>query len=139
MVTEVYQTAGAWMWFSILAISMGAAIGALVRWLLGITLNAFFPMLPLGTLVANLAGGYLIGVTLAVFAMYPTITPEWRLFIVTGFLGGLTTFSTFSAEVTTLIQQGRLGWAGVEVILHVVGSVLMTLLGLTTVLLFKRF
>ena len=127
------------MWFSILAISMGAAIGALVRWLLGITLNAFFPMLPLGTLVANLAGGYLIGVTLAVFAMYPTITPEWRLFIVTGFLGGLTTFSTFSAEVTTLIQQGRLGWAGVEVILHVVGSVLMTLLGLTTGLLFKRF
>lgn len=126
------------MLYSILAISVGAAIGALMRWLLGITLNAFFPMLPLGTLLANLAGGYLIGITLAVFALYPAITPEWRLLIVTGFLGGLTTFSTFSAEVTTLIQQGRVGWAGVEVALHVVGSVLMTFLGLATVLLLKR-
>lgn len=127
------------MLYSILAISVGATIGALIRWLLGITLNTFFPMLPLGTLVANLAGGYLIGITLAVFALYPEITHEWRLLIVTGFLGGLTTFSTFSAEVTTLIQQGRVGWAGVEVALHVVGSVLMTFLGLATVLLLKRF
>ncbi len=127
------------MLYSILAISVGAATGALIRWLLGITFNAFFPMLPLGTLLANLAGGYLIGITLVVFALYPAITPEWRLLIVTGFLGGLTTFSTFSAEVTTLIQQGRVGWAGVEVALHVVGSVLMTFLGLTTGLLFKRF
>lgn len=127
------------MLYSILAISVGAATGALIRWLLGITFNAFFPMLPLGTLLANLAGGYLIGITLVVFALYPAITPEWRLLIVTGFLGGLTTFSTFSAEVTTLIQQGRLGWAGIEVALHVVGSVLMTFLGLTTGLLFKRF
>ena len=86
------------MLYSILAISVGAAIGALIRWLLGITLNTFFPMLPLGTLLANLAGGYLIGITLAVFALYPAITSEWRLLIVTGFLGGLTTFSTFSAE-----------------------------------------
>lgn len=124
---------------SILAISAGASAGAVARWLLGTSLNALFPSVPLGTLAANLLGGYLIGIALAVFAQHPGIAPEWRLLIVTGFLGGLTTFSTFSAEVTTLIQQGRLGWAGTVISLHVVGSLSMTLLGMATVSWFKRF
>jgi CrcB protein len=123
---------------SILAISVGAAVGAIARWWLGMLLNAVFPTVPPGTLMANLIGGYLIGMTLAVFAQYPGIAPEWRLLIVTGFLGGLTTFSTFSAEVATLIQQGRLGWAGAAISLHVIGSLSMTFLGMATVSLIKR-
>jgi fluoride exporter len=117
---------------SILAISVGASLGALLRWLLGLGLNAAFPLVPMGTLAANLMGGYLIGLALALFASHPTLSPELRLFIITGFLGGLTTFSTFSAEVTTLLQQGRLIWAGAAITLHVMGSLAMTLLGLAT-------
>jgi fluoride exporter len=117
---------------SVLAISVGASLGAVLRWLLGLALNAAFPLIPLGTLAANLVGGYLIGLALAVFAAQPTLSPELRLLIITGFLGGLTTFSTFSAEVTTLLQQGKLFWAGGAIGLHVVGSLIMTLLGLAT-------
>lgn len=84
---------------SILAISAGASAGALTRWLLGVSLNAMFPAIPPGTLLANLIGGYLVGVAMAVFAEFPGLAPEWRLLVFTGFLGGLTTFSTFSAEV----------------------------------------
>lgn len=123
---------------SILAISLGASVGAITRWLLGTSLNAIFPTIPPGTLAANLVGGYLIGVALAVFANNPGIAPEWRLLVITGFLGGLTTFSTFSAEVTTLIQQGRLVWATTAIGVHVVGSLVMTLLGLATVAFLKR-
>lgn len=122
---------------SVLVISAGASAGAIARWLLGVSLNALFPSIPPGTLAANLIGGYLIGVALSIFAHYPGIAPEWRLLIVTGFLGGLTTFSTFSAEVATLIQQGRLEWAGAAIALHVIGSLSMTFLGLATVSLFK--
>jgi len=124
---------------SLLAISAGASAGAVLRWLLGRSLNALFPTIPLGTLTANLLGGYLIGVAIAVFAALPSLAPEWRLAVITGFLGGLTTFSTFSAEVTTLLQQGRLLWAGAAVSVHVAGSLAMTLLGLATVALIKRF
>ena len=123
---------------SILAISLGASMGAVTRWLLGTSLNAVFPTIPPGTVAANLLGGYLIGVALAIFANHPGIAPEWRLLIITGFLGGMTTFSTFSADVTTLIQQGRLFWAMTAIGLHVVGSLVMTLLGLWTVALLKR-
>ena len=123
---------------SILAISLGASMGAVTRWLLGTSLNAVFPTIPPGTVAANLLGGYLIGVALAIFANHPGIAPEWRLLIITGFLGGTTTFSTFSAEVTTLIQQGRLIWAMTAIGIHVVGSLVMTLLGLWTVALLKR-
>ena len=123
---------------SILAISLGASAGAVLRWLLGRALNALFPLVPIGTLAANLIGGYLIGVALAVFAALPQLAPEWRLLVITGFLGGLTTFSTFSAEVTTLLQQGRLQWAGVAIAVHVAGSLTMTLLGMATVALLRR-
>lgn len=122
---------------SVFAISIGASAGAVLRWLLGQSLNALFPALPPGTLAANLIGGYLIGVAMAVFAQHPELSPEWRLLIITGFLGGLTTFSTFSAEVVTLLQQGRLLLAGSAVAAHVVGSLLMTLAGLASVALFR--
>lgn len=126
------------MFASILAISAGASAGAVLRWLLGMSLNAMFPAIPPGTLAANLIGGYLIGVAMAVFADHPGLPPEWRLLVVTGFLGGLTTFSTFSAEVTTLIQQGRLLWASAAIGMHVAGSLALTLLGLASVKLLER-
>jgi CrcB protein len=126
------------MLYSILAVGIGAFAGAIMRWLLGLSLNAIFPTIPLGTLAANLIGGYLVGVAIALFADYPGISPAWRLLVVTGFLGGLTTFSTFSAEVTTLLQQGRLAWATAEIGAHVIGSLAMTFLGLATMALIKR-
>lgn len=124
---------------SILAISLGATLGAVLRWLLGLSLNGLFPTIPPGTLVANLIGGYLIGVALAIFADHPELAPEWRLLVITGFLGALTTFSTFSAEVTILIQQQRLLWATAAIGSHLLGSLAMTLLGLASVALLKRF
>lgn len=122
----------------ILAISAGASAGAVLRWLLGLALNAMFPTIPLGTLAANLIGGYLIGLALTVFAHLPGVAPEWRLLVITGFLGGLTTFSTFSAEVTVLLQQGRYLWAGAAIAVHVAGSLLMTMLGIATVVFVQR-
>lgn len=123
---------------SLLAISFGAAAGAILRWLLGLSLNSLFPTIPLGTLTANLIGGYLIGVAVALFAGHPGLAPEWRLLIITGFLGGLTTFSTFSAEVTSLLQEGRLLLAGMAISAHVIGSLIMTILGIASVALCKR-
>jgi len=117
---------------SLLAISLGASLGAILRWGLGMAFNALFPTIPPGTWLANMLGGYLVGLALAYFGQHAGLSPEWRLFIITGFLGGLTTFSTFSAEVTALIQQERLLWAGVAVSVHVGGSLLMTFLGLAT-------
>ena len=117
---------------AVIAISLGASLGALVRWVLGVGLNHLFPTLPPGTLVANLVGGYLIGLAMALFAQAPDLPPEWRLFVITGFLGGLTTFSTFSAEVVAALQQGRLGWAAATISTHVLGSLGLTLLGLAT-------
>ena len=123
---------------AVIAISLGAALGALLRWALGLGLNQAFPALPLGTLLANLVGGYLIGLAMAVFAQMQDLPPEWRLFVITGFLGGLTTFSTFSAEVVTALNQGRLGWAAATVSAHVIGSLGLTLLGLATPTLLRR-
>ena len=120
------------IWSSVLAISVGAAAGALLRWQLNVQMNSLFPVLPLGTLVANLVGGYIIGLAIAYFARAPGIAPEWRLLIITGFCGGLTTFSTFSAEVVTRLQEGRMVWAMVTIAIHVVGSLGMTLAGLAT-------
>ena len=126
------------MFKSVLAISAGASAGALLRWFLGTALNSFFPLIPLGTLAANLIGGYLIGLAISVFAANPGFSPEWRLLIITGFLGALTTFSTFSAEVASLMQQGRLAWACGEVAVHVCGSLLMTFAGMGTFALLKQ-
>ena len=124
---------------AILAISLGAVAGALLRAVLAQTCNALFPDLPPGTLLANLLGAYLIGVALAVFAARPDLPAEWRLLIVTGFLGSLTTFSTFSAEVVSLLQSGRMGMAAAAIGAHLGGSLAMTLLGLASVGLYKRF
>lgn len=122
----------------LIAIGTGAAIGAILRWVLGTQLNALFPSLPPGTLVANLLGGYLIGIAVAFFAANTSLPPEWRLFAITGFLGGLTTFSTFSAEVVTQLTEGRITWAIATVVVHVLGSVALTLLGIGTVALVRN-
>jgi CrcB protein len=121
------------MFSSILAIALGGSCGCLLRWFLGTQLNSLFPTIPPGTLAANLLGGYLIGLAVAFFAGNPELPPQWRLLVITGFLGGLTTFSTFSAETATLIQQGRVLWACGEITVHVIGSLAMTLLGIATV------
>lgn len=115
---------------AIIAIGVGAALGAWSRWLLGLWFNPLFVQVPLGTLAANLIGGYLIGVAVAVFHIHVDLPPEVRLFCVTGFLGGLTTFSTFSAEVVSLIQRAEYGWALGAAGLHVVGSLVMTGFGI---------
>ena len=125
------------MWKSVVAIAVGSALGALLRWQLGDKLNSLFPTIPPGTLAANLIGAYVVGLCVAFFATYAAVSPEWRLLLITGFCGGLTTFSTFSAEVTMLLQQGRLGWAFGAIAVHVVGSLVMTFAGIGTLYLFK--
>lgn len=120
------------MAYTLVAIFSGAGFGALLRWFLGAKLNSLYPSIPLGTLSANLIGGYLIGLSVAFFASNTALAPEWRLFIITGFLGGLTTFSTFSAEIVTLLQEGRVTTGLVAIVLHVMGSIIMTLLGIAT-------
>jgi CrcB protein len=118
---------------SVMAISLGASLGALARWQLGLWLTAPGALIPWGTLAANLIGGYLVGVAVGVFQTLPDLDPIWRLLLITGFLGGLTTFSAFSAEVVHLMTEGRLGWALLTAGLHLMGSLLLTLLGLRTV------
>jgi CrcB protein len=126
------------MWKSVVAICVGASLGALLRWWLGLQLNAVFPTIPFGTLAANLLGSYIIGLALAFFGLYSALSPEWRLLVITGFCGGLTTFSTFSAEVLTLLQQRQPWWACTTIAVHVLGSVGMTLLGIVSVAWLKR-
>jgi CrcB protein len=115
------------------AVGIGAAFGAWMRWGLSVALNHLFPNLPLGTLSANIIGGYLIGVSVEVLVHHSVLTPEWRLFIMTGFLGGLTTFSTFSAEAVGLVGRNEYGWALAHILAHLAGSLLMTVLGIMTV------
>jgi fluoride exporter len=126
------------MWKSIVAISLGGSLGSLLRWWLGTMFNAHFPTLPPGTLTANLVGGYIIGLAVAFFATYTALAPEWRLLVITGFCGGLTTFSTFSAEITLLLQQGRVLWALIAAATHLLGSILMTFLGIGTFVLLRK-
>jgi fluoride exporter len=126
------------MWRAIAAVGLGASLGALLRWWLGTTLNPHFPAVPPGTLAANLIGGYVVGLAVAAFATYPALAPEWRLFVITGFCGGLTTFSTFSAEVVALMQQGRAAWALGAAAVHLLGSVIMTFAGIGTIVWIRR-
>ena len=119
----------------VVAICIGASAGALLRWVLGLWLSPG-GLIPWGTLAANLIGGYLIGVCIATFQALPQIDPVWRLLLVTGFLGALTTFSTFSAEVVALLQQGRYALALGSASLHLFGSLLLTLAGLKTAMFF---
>ena len=116
--------------YAFLAIGIGAAMGAWLRWGLGILLNPVFPTLPLGTLAANLLGGFLMGMAMEFLLERALLPPELRLAITTGFLGGLTTFSTFSAEVVTLLLREEYLWSLAIVLIHVIGSVTMTLLGI---------
>ena len=121
---------------TVIAICIGACIGALSRWQLGLWLNpvATTPgLLPWGTLAANLIGGYLVGVCVGVFQQLPELDPVWRMALVTGFLGALTTFSSFSAEVVLMLQQNRFALAAGTAGLHLFGSLALTLLGLKTV------
>jgi CrcB protein len=118
--------------YAFAAVGIGAAGGAWLRWLLAMQLNPVFPTLPLGTLAANLLGGYLMGISLGVVEHYDALPPEVRLMITTGFLGGLTTFSTFSAEMVTLFSRGQIAWAIAAVAMHVGGSLSMTALGIIT-------
>lgn len=114
-------------------IGVGAAIGACLRWWLGVMLNPVFPTLPLGTLSANLIGGLLMGFAMEVLTRHASIPADVRLAVTTGFLGGLTTFSTFSAEVVTLLLRRELMWTVIAVAAHLLGSLLMTLIGLFAV------
>ena len=117
---------------AVLAVGLGAALGAWLRWMLSASLNPVAPALPMGTLAANLIGGYLVGVAVAYFAANASIAPEWRLFCITGFLGGLTTFSTFSAESVQLLIGGQYLAAFMHSAAHLFGSLAATFLGFLT-------
>ena len=119
--------------YTILAICFGACLGALAHWQLGLWLSHSSALIPWGTLAANLIGGYLIGVCVGVFQQWPELDPLWRLTLVTGFLGALTTFSSFSAEVVTMLQQSRYALALGTASVHLLGSLALTMLGLKTV------
>jgi fluoride exporter len=114
------------------AVGIGAALGAWLRWWLGNWFNATTPQLPAGTLIANLVGGFLIGIAVQYFSTRNGLPPEWRLFCVTGFLGALTTFSTFSAEAVDLLSRGEYGWAFAHSASHLLGSLAATFAGIAT-------
>jgi fluoride exporter len=120
-------------WGGILAVGGGAAVGAWLRWGLGILLNPLFPTVPLGTLSANLLGGLLMGFAMELIIRHAVFTPELRLLVTTGFLGGLTTFSTFSGEIVTLLMRREYLWGAIAVASHLVGSLVMTVLGILLV------
>lgn len=120
------------MWWSVLAVSAGAVIGANLRWALGLWLNSTYHAIPYGTLAANLAGGWLVGLLIGYFTQGASLAPEWRLFAITGLCGALTTFSTFSLEMFAALQEGKLAVAITGILAHVVGSLLMTAAGFYT-------
>ena len=113
------------------AVGIGGMIGCWLRWGLGVLLNPLFPTVQLGTLAANLAGGLMMGCVMGLFDHFQTLPPALRLFVLTGFLGGLTTFSTFSAESATLLLRQQYLWFSGHILVHVAGSLAMTVLGIT--------
>ena len=121
-----------------IAVAGGAGVGALIRWMLGLALDAIFPSIPLGTLVANVIGGFLMGVVIGSFDQFQTLPFEWRLAITTGFLGGLTTFSTFSGETINHLLRQQWGWASALVFVHVAGSIMAALLGVVVIRMLLR-
>jgi CrcB protein len=125
------------MWISILAIFFGAGLGALLRAGFNVVTVGVGSIIPLGTLLSNMVGGYLVGLAVAYFGNNPQLSPEWRLLVITGFLGGLTTFSSFSAEVVGFIQRGEFTWALGTALLHLIGSLILTFLGILTYQSFK--
>ncbi len=121
------------MFKSMLVVMVGGTVGCILRWLISVRFNALFPNLPPGTLIVNLVGGLIVGAALAYFLKNPHLDPLWRLLLVTGLCGGLTTFSSFSAEILLLLQSGKYLWAMISVMTHVIGSVLMAFVGFTLV------
>jgi fluoride exporter len=118
--------------YSLIAISIGSIIGALARYGLSVTMNALVPNIPMGTLACNLIAAYIVGAAIAFFGSTAGLSVAWRLFVITGLAGGLSTFSTFSAELLSLLRDGRLGWSAGMLALHVGGSLVMTALGMAT-------
>lgn len=123
---------------SFFAVGLGAFAGAVLRWFLGLLLDPILPTLPLGTLAANLAGGLIMGITMGLFAHFEALPIAWRLAITTGFLGGLTTFSTFSGETVTLFLRQQYGWTAAIITTHLLGSLLMTLAGIALIRMLLR-
>ncbi|MFC3394905.1 fluoride efflux transporter CrcB [Brenneria rubrifaciens] len=121
------------MFSTLLVVFLGGGLGSVARWQLGIKFNGVYPALPFGTLLANLIGAFVIGGALAYFLRHPGLDPHWKTLITTGLCGGLTTFSTFSAEVVMFLQSGHLAAAGLHVLLNLAGSLLMTALAFTLV------
>ena len=119
--------------YGLVAVAIGAVFGAWLRWWLGLLLNPVWPSVPLGTLTANLVGGYVIGLATAYFSQHTLLPAEARLLVITGFLGALTTFSTFSAEAVSLLERAQYGWALIHISAHLAGSIVMTVLGILTV------
>ena len=120
------------MWPSILAIFCGAGLGALLRAGFNFATVIIASTLPLGTFISNMVGGYMVGIAVAFFGNNPSLSPEWKLFVITGFLGGLTTFSSFSVEVVGFMQRGEITWALGTALVHLVGSLALTFLGILT-------
>jgi CrcB protein len=125
-------------WLPLFSVLAGGAIGSALRWMLGLALNPVFPSLPIGTLVANLAGGFIIGGAIGVFEQFQSLPPELRLFVITGFCGGLTTFSAFSAETVNALMRQQYGWSFAIIAAHLLGSLAMTVAGIQVMRLLYR-
>ncbi|MDA3501280.1 fluoride efflux transporter CrcB [Acinetobacter sp. AOR34_HL] len=118
------------MYYPLISIALGSILGAWLRWLIGLKLNPIFPAIPLGTVTVNFIGGFIIGFAISYFSQ-SALSPNYKLFVITGFCGALTTFSTFSAEIITLLQQGKLSYAVAAIVIHVIGSLVFTLIGMS--------
>jgi CrcB protein len=118
------------MYYPLISIALGSILGAWLRWLFGLKLNPIFPAIPLGTVTVNFIGGFIIGFAISYFSQ-SALSPNYKLFVITGFCGALTTFSTFSAEIIALLQQGKLSYAVAAIVIHVIGSLVFTLIGMS--------